>query len=197
MCTKVTVTVPNWLDRVCAWPVMEYRQFKYGNPFRKIALGDGIYTIVDAEDYYRFGNFKWSLGGHKRKFYAVRGAKDKNGRFEMLRLHREIMNAPKGLLVDHKNGNALDNRKANLRLATHWQNSCNRKKVNTNTWSRFIGVSFHKRRGLWTAAIRYRGKHIWLGYFKTELEAALAYDRAAIKYHGEFARLNFPEKAEV
>ena len=197
MCTKVTVTVPNWLDRICACPVTLYRKHKYGYSYRRIYLDEGQWTILDVEDYYTFGNLKWSLGGHKRKFYAVRGAKDKNGRFEMLRLHREIMNAPKGLLVDHKNGNALDNRKANLRLATHWQNSCNRKKVNTNTWSRFIGVSFHKRRGLWTAEIRYRGKHIWLGYFKTEIEAARAYDAAAKKYHGEFARLNFPEKAEV
>jgi dipeptidase D len=103
------------------------------------------------------------------------------------------MNAPRGLLVDHKNNDTLDNRRANLRLATRRENSCNKRKQN-NTFSRFIGVSFSKRRGKWCASISNSGKKIWLGYFVSEVEAARAYDDAAKRYHGEFARLNFCEE---
>jgi hypothetical protein len=102
------------------------------------------------------------------------------------------MNPPPGLLVDHRNCNSLDNRRANLRLATHQENMRNRRK-RKNTSSRFIGVTFDKQRGKWLARIIYQGKRIFLGRFDTEIEAARAYDAAVKKYHIEFARLNFPE----
>ena len=92
----------------------------------------------------------------------------------MLSLHREIMNPPAGLLVDHKNGNPLDNRRANLRLATHSQNQCNKPKISTKTSSRFIGVHFRKSSARWVATIRNQGKKTWLGSFKTEIDAAKA-----------------------
>lgn len=100
------------------------------------------------------------------------------------------MTPPAGLLVDHKNGDALDNRRDNLRLATYAQNAYNKKKTRTKTSSRFIGVCFSKKTGKWTAYLRFQGKRIWLGQFDNEIDAAKAHDRAAIKYHGEFARLN-------
>jgi hypothetical protein len=101
------------------------------------------------------------------------------------------MNPPPHLLVDHRNNNSLDNRRANLRLATHAENCYNRPKIRTKTSSRYIGVYFEKSTGKWTAKIRVNGKRLWLGRFNSELEAALAYDAAARKYHGEFARTNF------
>ena len=103
------------------------------------------------------------------------------------------MNAPKGLLVDHENGDTLDNRRANLRLATHYQNTCNRRKIKSKTSSRFIGLYFEKRSSRWVTAIKNHGKKIYLGRFKSEIDAAHAYDEAAKKYHGEFAHLNFPD----
>jgi hypothetical protein len=97
-------------------------------------------------------------------------------------------------LVDHRNTNGLDNRRENLRLATYSQNNCNTAK-RKNTSSRFVGVSFDKRRRRGVAYINYNGKRILLGRFDSEIEAARAYDAAAKKYHGEFARLNFSERS--
>jgi hypothetical protein len=111
-------------------------------------------------------------------------------------MHREIMNEPKGFMVDHKNNGSLDNRRANLRVATRSQNNQNVPK-RKNTSSRFIGVCFNKEHKKWCAYISYEGKSIWLGYFGDEIDAAKTYDRAAMKYYGEFARLNFPSEAKA
>jgi hypothetical protein len=155
-------------------------------------LGEREWTILDVGDYYRFGNLKWSLGGSRKNFYAVRGIKNKKGEVEIVRLHREIMKAPKRRLVDHRNCDGLDNRRENLRIATRAQNACNSRK-RKNTSSRFMGVHFHKGMDMWAARIQHHGKDIWLGYFRREADAAHAYDEAAKKYHKEFASLNFPE----
>jgi hypothetical protein len=187
----IQVKVPDWLDRICVWPAMVYRRHKYGYDFRRIYLGEGEWAIVDAVDYYRFGSFKWFLFGNKSNFYAVRNIKAGPWKTKTVYLHREIMDAPVGLLVDHRNGNGLDNHRANLRLATLSQNMQNKRK-RTNTSSQFIGVHCDKRCGRWVAQIIHQGKKIPLGRFDNEIDAAHAYDEAAQKYRGEFARLNFP-----
>ena len=107
------------------------------------------------------------------------------------------MRAPDGLLVDHRNRKGLDNRIANLRMATHSENCYNRRKPG-NTTSRYKGVYCEKRRGRvrWRANIKFQDKRIFLGYYDSQLEAARAYDEAAKKYHGEFAQLNFEESAD-
>ncbi len=187
---NLTIGIPIWLDKICAWPVVVYRKWKYGDTFRRIYLGEGEWTIVDQEVFYRFGNFKWWVNGNGINCYAARSVKIGPARTKIIYLQREIMNAPKGLLVDHRNNNPLDNRRENLRLATHSQNMCNRRK-RKNTTSRFNGVSFNKKYKKWCAQISYNRKQIWLGRFDSELDAAHAYDVAAKKYHKEFARLNF------
>jgi hypothetical protein len=191
---NLTIGIPVWLDNICTWPVMWYRRRKFGYDFRRIYLGEDEWTILDQQDYYRLGNLKWSVIGYDKHIYAARLIrKTEYGRIKSVYLHREIMNAPAGLLVDHENGNGLDNRRANLRLATHSQNSCNRQIDKTKSLSHFRGARLDKRNGRWFTAIRINGKRLWFGHFDSEIEAAKAYDRAAIKYHGEFARLNFPQ----
>ncbi|MHC4207804.1 MAG: HNH endonuclease, partial [Planctomycetota bacterium] len=95
-----------------------------------------------------------------------------------------------GYIVDHINGNGLDNRRANLRLATVAQNAWNSKKRNPR--SGYKGVWFAADKGLWRAAIVCHGRRIHIGYFTDKIAAARAYDAAARKYYKEFARPNFP-----
>ncbi|MGA2171887.1 MAG: AP2 domain-containing protein [Sedimentisphaerales bacterium] len=196
-----SINVPNWLDRIFTFPLLTWRRFRFGYPFRRIRLTDlssvaiakeeGKFTIVDPPDFYQLNTFDWLCSGRDDNLYAARLVRTPTGRLNTILMHKEILASPPGLLVDHRNTNSLDNRRSNLRLATHSQNSCNSRRDKSNTYSRYRGVSFSKRKQKWFAAIRANGKKIWLGYFKTEIDAARAYDVAARKYHKEFARLNF------
>jgi hypothetical protein len=184
----------NWLDFIFTFPLLAYRRLRYGYTFRRIYLGGGKFTIVDPPDYYRLNNFHWSARKNSNCTYAVRFLNDPGKKPKIISLHREIMNPAPRLLVDHKNRNTLDNRRANLRIATHSQNQFNKAKTSEKTSSRFIGVYLEKPSCLWATKISHHGKSIWLGRFNSELTAARAYDNAARKYHKEFARLNFPEE---
>ena len=189
--STIQIKVPNCLDLIFTCPLLLYRLLRFGYTFRCIYLGEGYWTIVDLDIYYRLGNLKWVINGCGEKFYAARIVKIGPGKTKNIRLHREIMNPPPGLLVDHRNHDPLDNRRANLRLATHFQNCCNLRK-RKNTSSKFKGVYFIKRSHKWCAQIQFEGKKIRLGTFDSEFDAAKAYNVAALKYHGEFASLNFP-----
>ena len=190
--STIQIKVPNWLDYIFTFPLLTYRLLRFGYSFRRIYLGEGEWTILDAADYYRLNNFKWFLTGRFHKFYAARAIKI-DGRTKITRMHRDIMNPPDNLVVDHINSDGLDNRRQNLRLATKSQNGCNSRK-RKNTSSIYIGVHLRKKQGRWEAEITHNRKKIWLGSFDNEITAARAHDRAAIKYHGEFARLNFPRE---
>jgi hypothetical protein len=102
-------------------------------------------------------------------------------------MHRVILNAPKGLMVDHINHDTLDNRKENLRIVTNQQNTFNQKLKNHS--SKYKGVTWNSNSEKWCARIRHN-KPIYLGLFKDEKEAGMAYNEGAKKYFGEFALLN-------
>lgn len=195
--TSIQLKIPILLDLFFVWPVLLYRLLRYGHPYRKIPLGEGRFTIVDPLIYYWLNSYHWTIDGNGENIYATRNIMTANGKRTIMRMHREIMNAPAGILVDHRNNNGLDNRIENLRLATHAQNMHNRGKFLLNSTSQFVGVHLDKRAFNWKVQIRHKGKTIFLGRFDSEIEAAKAYDAAAKKYHGEFARLNFSDEVAV
>ncbi len=151
---------------------------------KKIPLTQGKYTIVDDEDYEWLNQFKWYAVRGRSTFYAQRMLKRK-----CLRMHREIMNAPLGKEVDHRNRDGLDNQRANLRVCTHQQNIFNHIKQKKAT-SRHKGVSWNKRERKWIARIGHNKQRMYLGYFNNEDEAARAYNEKVTELFGEFARPN-------
>lgn len=158
---------------------------------KEIVLTQGMVALVDDIDFEYLNQWKWyaaKLGKHSNTLYAVR-ADYKNGK-RMVLMHREIMGAtdPK-IFCDHEDRNGLNNQRSNLRIATNSQNNCNSKKYK-KSYSQYKGVSWEGDRNKWKASIRKDYKLFNVGRFKTEEEAALAYNYAAIKYHGEFANLN-------
>lgn len=156
---------------------------------KKIELKKGIHTIVDNDTSKEILTKKWYLWSARGKQYAFTNVFE-NGKRTTKQLHTFIMNTPKGMEVDHINGNGLDNRTSNLRLCTHAQNQANRLK-NKNKKG-FKGVYFDKRTSLnpYQAILRKGEKYYCLGNFKTEKEAAVAYNKKCIELNGQFACIN-------
>jgi len=153
-----------------------------------IPLTQGKFAIVDARDYEQLSKYRWYAARSRRTYYAIRSVKRSR---VQIRMHRQILSAPPHLLVDHINNNGLDNRRSYLRLCTRAQNALNQR-PRRGTSSRYKGVHFHKRLKKFQASITLNQKRYHLGYFKSEIEAAIAYDIKAIDFFGEFAYLNFP-----
>lgn len=185
-----SIEIPAWLDWIILQPVLLYRRLHYGYPFCLIPLTKGKFAIVDPDDFFRLSGYKWQAKGDKT-FYATRAAPREHGKLRHIPMHREILDVPAGMVVDHINHNGLDNRKANLRPATFAQNVWS--SARRRGCSGYKGVSFDKERRLWNVNIAYYGKVEFLGSFSDKIEAAKVYDEAARKHHGEFATLNFPD----
>lgn len=147
-----------------------------------IPLTRGKIATVDDADYEALICHKWMAHTDGRNWYACR-TKHK------IKMHRVLMNAPATFQVDHINGDGLDNRRHNLRLVTNKQNCWNQRKK--GGMSKYKGVCWYKDHGKWAASITQHSKRIFLGYFETEEAAGRAYDQAAHKLFGQFARPNF------
>ena len=157
----------------------------------------GAITLMDECDLPTLETYSWRAS---KKGYAIRKATIDGKPGCMIFLHRVIMGAQKGQIVDHINGDKLDNRRENLRFATNRENIRNSRKYRKPCSSQFKGVCLRKSNGTWRASIWMEGrlhqKH--LGNFKCEHEAAHAYNKAAIAEFGDFAVLNpvgFPKES--
>lgn len=158
---------------------------------KQIPLTKGMVALVDNEDFDNLSKYKWYAHESKKgQFYARYDAPGK----KRILMHRYIMGIEdRKIQVDHINGDKLDNRKENLRVASNRQNSRNHSKLKSNNTSGFRGVCFVKRTGKYVAYVRdTEGKRKHLGSFTDAVSAAIAFDKAAKEIYGEFCgKLNF------
>lgn len=151
----------------------------------KLYLTNGTAVLVDDEDLERLLPYKWAE--HRTTDHLTSYARaEVNGKKDRRLMHRMILDAPRGSDIDHINGDGLDNRKVNLRLATRSQNMHNQRNRRNNT-SGFKGVTLDSRNGRWRGRVMLERRSVSLGYFATKEEAAAVVRAARQKLHGDFA----------
>lgn len=192
---KAAFAPPGSCEHLSIWRVMGDKPLaKAIRPVRVegdtvyIPLSQGLETAVDICDLATVEGINWHAAEDHCTFYAVKSFIRGSPRGTQTRLHRIIMQAPPDLVVDHIDGNGLNNRRSNLRVVTQRENLINRGKFAPRS-SRYKGVSFESSRGLWRASIWYGERHHHLGRYSSEEAAYEAYCIAALKNHGEFANL--------
>lgn len=159
---------------------------------RKIELTQGYFALVDAEDFELVSKFSWHASVQRGKVYAD-GITGKRPNRKRIRMHRMIMQCPPDMLVDHIDGNSLNNQKSNLRLCNNTENVRNQA-GHRDRAGKFKGVIFQKERNKYCAKLSFNGKLVYSKRYSNEVDAAKAYDMLARKYFGEFARTNFTEE---
>lgn len=160
---------------------------------KQIQLTRGEVALVDDEDFDQLNSFRWHAhwDPSSSSFYARRITTEHDcvRAGKTISMHREIVQASSGQLVDHINHNTLDNQRGNLRLCSKSENAMNA--VNRiDGSSKLKGVDWKSSSKKWRSRLHIDGKGIHLGYFSSPLDAARAYDAAALKYFGEFALTN-------
>lgn len=156
---------------------------------KEIQLTQGKIAIVDDEDYDLVSKHKWH---YIRKQCSSPGYASTHIDRKCISMHRLIVVASGGKVIDHKNGDTLDNRRSNLRICEHRENIRNQRKRKPSL-SKYKGLAKGKGRKYWQVQIGVNGKKITVGNFEDEEEAARAYDKAARQYYGEFAATNFED----
>lgn len=150
-----------------------------------------LQVIIDDEDSWLLEQYSWTFNiCSDSRIYIQFCNSNKNGELKQKKLHRIVMKASIDEFIDHIDRNTLNNCKGNLRSATPSQNSGNRKSNNNQVNSKYKGVGWSKQRKRWYARLGGDGPDRWLGQFSTEIEAAIAYNKAAKEYFGDFALLN-------
>ena len=153
---------------------------------KRVPLTKGKIALIDDEDFEIVSQLKWYANevGNSTYALAFRGGKG-------VLMHRLLLGTPGKMKVDHKDGDGLNNQKSNIRLCTTSQNGMNRRPSSIKgKTSRFKGVTWEKYENKWGADLYIKGKHISLGNHEKEVEAARSYNEGALKFFGEFARLN-------
>jgi hypothetical protein len=163
--------------------------------FNKIA-GKFILTgmcSVDDEDFEELNKHRWFLSsyGYAGRMESIKECS--GGKRKYIAIHRLVLNDPYSFDIDHIDGDKLNNQKYNLRICTHQENLCNKFKCRNNT-SGYKGVSFEKMTNKWVVYVSKNDKTIRIGAFTNKTDAARAYNEAAVKYYGEFAKLNVIEE---
>jgi hypothetical protein len=171
------------IGKVCA--NYRARPAEPGADAKRIVLTNGMVAYVDAADYEELNQYTWHFGSGG---YAAR-----YDNRTLILMHRQIMNPPENMQVDHIHHNRLDNTRVHLRVCTASENARNRSKRGCAS-SRYFGVTYNKRRKKWVASIKIEGRVREVGYSHNEEEAARAHDYAAVRNFGDHVRLNFPEE---
>ena len=165
---------------------------------REINLSQGKRALVDDDDFEWLSQHKWTYKRRDRHTgYAYRNVYENSKFVKSVYMHRAILEAGPEEEVGHVSGDGLDNRRCNLRICTHAQNSQNRRRGRENGVSQYRGVR-PRPNDRWAAEITTCGKQMYLGLFDSEVEAAIAYNCAARESHGDFATLNsVPDRLPV
>lgn len=167
---------------------------------KRIPLSKGMFALVDEVDYPKLATFKWhamssGTNGHGRTWYAVRSLPKINGTYPKVFMHRQIMGVDS--MIDHKDGNGLNNTRDNLRPANRAENNRNIAKPRHGKTSIYKGVYWDRHKNRYKAALRVYRKNVSIGYFRDQADAAWAYDREARKRFGAFAFTNFPSPPAI
>ena len=151
---------------------------------KRISLTQNKFALVDDIDFDEVSKYKWRALKANRNFYAMRDLKGKH-----ISMHRFIMKPSNNFCVDHKDCDGLNNQRSNLRICSASQNSMNQRKKASASKFKGVWITAGKRR--FGASIKVNKKCVYLGCFEKQVDAAIAYDKAANQYFGEFARTNF------
>jgi hypothetical protein len=148
------------------------------------------FATVDDRDYELVNELKWHAEYCNGVIYACHTFWS-SGKMKKMKMHRFVMDALKIEEIDHRDGDGLNNQRCNLRICSRLDNAKNRK-LDKDSMSGYKGVSWNKRLCKWQVSLRSNNIRYHLGLFTCLMKAAKAYDVAAIKHHGEFAKTNFP-----
>ena len=144
----------------------------------------GTVVLLSEQDFAMFKKYTWHIERARHTCYL----RTRIGR-RWPRFHQLILRRGPGKVIDHIDGNGLNNARSNLRVCSRAQNQ--QGAARARKWSEYVGVSFHKARNKWTASIQFRGKKHYLGVYDSQRAAALAYDVKADQLYGRYAKKNF------